>query len=280
MKQKASFKIRLFRFFGIIFVFLIILALYVVFIEPNLLFMTKKNIVLKNFPPSFAGIKAAHISDFHFGAFTGINSVRRVVRAVNNLKPDIIFVTGDFIDVTEKEKICLLADEVAKLKAKYGTFAVLGNHDHWMDAPFLKARLTQKGIRVLDNESVKITNGRESIYIVGVDDPYLEKDDLVKALTDTPPGGVKILLAHSPQIIPQAVEKNIDLVLAGHVHGGQAKVPFLYKQVLPVPDFAKKYSGGYYTIGNTQMYVNRGIGMFGLPLRFLSPPEIAVFVLK
>lgn len=150
----------------------------------------------------------------------------------------------------------------------------------------LKTLLEAVGAKVLINDSEEIVSGNEKLNILGVKDPYTSgelKGDLEKAEKNLDEGdkNCRILLAHSPNIIKEAVDKNIDLVLAGHTHGGQVYIPFLTKYIIP----AKRPAGegfikGLYTIGDTQMYINRGIGMSVLPFRFLVPPEVTVISLE
>lgn len=257
----------------------LIFIIYMVFIEPNIILFSAKNIIIKNLPEHFKNKKIVHISDIHFGMLFGKKSVAYLVEKINKIEPDFIFITGDFLSVNNKEKINVLADEIIKLKAKYGVFAVFGNHDHYGDAAHLKKKLSEGGINFLVNQAKQVSSNNDKIWVIGIDDPYHEFDDLKMALKDVPHDAVKILLAHSPEIIPEAVEEKIDFLLMGHTHGGQARLPG-YKQMLYLSKSLKKYMGGFYKINKTQFYVNRGIGRVTLPIRFLSPPEAAIFVMR
>lgn len=252
---------------------------YMVFIEPNFLFFTLKDVELKNLPKNFKGKILVQISDIHFGPLFNAKAAKKLVERINKLNADFVCITGDFLSINEPKKITSLTDELIKIKANYGVFAVFGNHDYYGNAQFLKQELTEGGIDFLVNEAKEVSNNGESIWMVGVDDPYHKYDDLKLALKNVPEGAVKILLAHSPEIVPRAVEEGIDFALMGHTHGGQARLPG-YKQILSLSKHLKKYMSGFFVLNNTQFYVNRGIGRVTLPIRFLSPPEVAVFVLR
>lgn len=252
---------------------------YMVFIEPNMLCFSLKEVAIKNLPKNFKGKTLIHISDIHFGSLFNIKAAKKLVERINNLNADFVCITGDFLSVNEPKKITPLTDEIKKIKANYGIFAVFGNHDYYGNAQFLKQELTDGGVNFLVNEAKEITNNGENLWIVGVDDPYHKYDDIKAALKNVPKDAVKILLAHSPEIVPKAVEEKIDFALMGHTHGGQARLPG-YKQILSLSKHLKKYISGFFKVNNTQFYVNRGIGMVTLPIRFLSPPEVAVFVLR
>lgn len=256
-----------------------LLLYYMVFIEPNMLYFSLKEVAIKNLPKNFKGKTLVHISDIHFGSLFGVKAAKKLIERINNLNADFVCITGDFLSINEPKKITPLTDEIKKIKANYGIFAVFGNHDYYGNAQFLKQELTKGGINFLVNEAKEITNNGENIWIVGVDDPYHKYDDLKAALKNVPKDAVKILLAHSPEIVPRAVDENIDFALMGHTHGGQARLPG-YKQILSLSKHLKKYMSGFFKVNNTQFYVNRGIGRVTLPIRFLSPPEIAVFVLR
>jgi len=252
---------------------------YMIFIEPNLLFFPLKDVEIKNLPKNFKGKTLVHISDIHFGPLFSRKQAKKLVERINNLNADFVCITGDFLSVDQPEKITPLTDEIKKIKANYGVFAVFGNHDYYGDAQFLKEKLIEGGVNFLVNQSKEVSDSGENIWIVGVDDPYHKYDDLKFAVKNVPKGAVKILLAHSPEIVPRAVEEGIDFALMGHTHGGQARLPG-YKQILSLSKHLKKYMNGFFVLNNTQFYVNRGIGRVTLPIRFLSPPEVAVFVLR
>ncbi|MFH1453328.1 MAG: metallophosphoesterase [Armatimonadota bacterium] len=252
---------------------------YIIFIEPGNITFPERNLVIDNMPHHFKGKKIIHISDIHFGPLFGRKAVKKLVNSINNLSPDFVFITGDFLSVDTDAEIKDLIEEIKLLKAKNGIFAVMGNHDYYGDSEYLKKGLVKGGINLLFNTAVAVENGSDKIWILGVDDPYHDFDNLDQALKDIPEEDIKLLLAHSPEIIPEAVDKEIDMVFMGHTHGGQAKFPG-YKLVLTLSSGLKKYMYGLFRENKTQFYVTKGLGRVTLPIRFLSAPEVAIFVLK
>lgn len=247
--------------FFIITAIILILAAYSYFIEPNIIKIEKKSFKL-NF---LKGKKAVHISDLHFNKKTKEKRVEVISEIIKKISPDLIFITGDLIE--RKEGIAMAKKMVSELSKISPVYIVLGNWDYYVfksNIKDFKIELENSGAKVFFNETEKIKIGEEEFILSGVDmySPKIEK--------------CNILLAHSPSIIYQAAENNIDLVLAGHTHGGQVYIPFLTKTILPVPDKIKKFSSGLYNVGKTQIYVNRGLGTSTLPLRFMVPPEITI----
>ena len=140
--------------------------------------------------------------------------------------------------------------------------------------------LTERKVIVLSNRYVVLSRDNECIYLIGVDDPHTFNDNLDKAIDNiSETNVVKILLAHSPEIIDKAVKKNINLVLVGHTHGGQVRLPIIGPLYISLPPKYRKYDQGLFKVDNTLMLVNRGIGMSFIPVRFLCPPEIVVIEL-
>jgi uncharacterized protein len=131
---------------------------------------------------------------------------------------------------------------------------------------------------VLRNQSDSLNVGGRQLWLLGVDDLYLDQDDLPAAMADVPKGATTILLCHSPDIAEEATAANIDLVLSGHTHGGQVRLPFLGPLVVPIHD--TQYVAGLFTSGHTQLYVNRGIGMVYPPIRFKARPEVTLLTLR
>ena len=254
--------------------------------EPNNIQTEKINIEMANLPESFDGVKIVHLTDFHSHGFN--KREKMVLEMVAELDPDFVFITGDFVDGTTKD-----VDSVQEFWQELGDqykgkiFGVLGNHEYKneeADSDSLEELLEKSGIVILDNENRKIFQDDEDeyIYLVGVDDPDTGNDDLEKAATDTEKDVPKILLAHSPDIVndPEALKKEkIDLILAGHTHGGQIGIPHVKPFWVPTKNRGK-YASGLFEIGDTQLYVNRGVGLSVFPIRLNCPPEIAVIELK
>ena len=262
-------------------VFPIILGWYSFSSEPNNIQIEKISIEIKNLPESFDGIKIVHLTDFH--SFDFNKREKMVLEIISGLSPDFVFITGDFIDYKTKD-IEAVQEFWQEMGDQYqgNIFGVLGNHEYRnknTDIDSLKEALKKSGITVLDNENQKIYKAEEYIYLVGVDDPHTGRADLEKALADTEEDVPKILLAHSPDIIDNLQKEKIDLILAGHTHGGQIKIPFIRPFWTPTKNRGK-YASGLFEINNTYLYVNRGVGLSTFPIRFNCPPEIALIELS
>jgi len=252
--------------------------------EPNDIQVERISIEIKNLPESFNDVKIVHLTDFHSYNFG--EREKRILEILEKINPDFIFITGDFIDHKTKN-INSCQEFWQKLGNKYQgkIFGVIGNHEYWNDdisTKDFKKLLEKSGIVVLDNKNKKIFQGNEYIYLVGVDDPDTGNDDLKKAAAGAEENVPKILLAHSPDIVndlDSLKKENINLILAGHTHGGQIKIPFIKPFWTPTKNHGK-YASGLFEIDNIYLYVNRGIGTAVLPIRFNCPPEVTVIELK
>jgi len=255
------------------------LLVYSSIIEPNLMVTsTRMTLSFESLPEDFNGFKIAHVSDLHFGTWHLAVRNDLVVRAIEGFEPDLIVVTGDLICKP------LSVDEALRFTARLTSIAptivVLGNWDYWSgaDVTLFVEGLRGIGAVVMFNEWVALKRGSSEIYVVGLDDPHTMRDDLAKALNRVPPNAFKILLAHSPQAF-KATLGQVDLVLAGHTHGGQVVIPLLGLLYVPLPPDSREYVKGLFVEGETSMYVTSGVGCSLLPLRFLCPPEVALITL-
>jgi predicted MPP superfamily phosphohydrolase len=234
---------------------------------------------LARWPRSLDGFRIVQISDLHIGALLDRRFARAITERVNALAPDLIAVTGDLVDGSVKH----LGAEVAPfaaLRAEHGTFFVTGNHDYYSGAdPWLDV-VRGLGMRPLRNERVEIRRGDASFDLAGVDDHrgYLfgpgHGEDVARALDGRDPERAAILLAHDPSTFPAAVEHDVDLQISGHTHGGQIW-PFGY-----LVRVAVKYVAGHYRRGGAQLFVSRGTGFWGPPMRLGAPAEITEIVLR
>lgn len=232
-------------------------------------------ITLKRLPKKLDGLRIVHLSDLHHSPFTHIDHIARAVTAASKLKPHIVVLTGDFVS-HEAEYIRPVAKILGELKGEYGSFACLGNHDHWTDAETVAKELRAAGVNVLINEGFRFEAKDSSFWLCGVDDHMVGKTDLPAALKGSFPDEMKILLAHNPIIFRRAVASRVDLTLSGHTHGGQVKVRDPEKRILP----RRKLSSGLHQRKDSQIYVTRGIGTVVLPIRFQCPPEISALTLR
>jgi predicted MPP superfamily phosphohydrolase len=250
--------------------------------------ITRQPIHLTRLPRAFQGFRIAQLSDIHIGPFMTQDQIRKYVTIANALKPDLTVLTGDFVTwdpATQQAAVQALSG----LTAPFGVFGCLGNHDAWArveDSITLSFR--QAGIRILRHQSVPVATQGESLNLMGID--YTSKramgsrsEGVVRrylegagALID--PDRVNILLSHNPDTFDRAAELGIDLSLAGHTHGGQAALEFISPEIAP-SRLVTPYVAGWFGKPGGQLYVNRGIGTIGVPIRIGAPPEITLFEL-
>ncbi len=231
------------------------------------------DIPLHNLPPAFDGFTIAQISDLHVGPTIKRPYVQKVVDAVNALNPDIIALTGDFIDGTVED----LADDVAPLmdlRARDGKFFVTGNHECSWNPESWTAEFRRLGTRVLENEHEAIKRGDSTIYIAGVNDYASGDMDIAKAVRGLQPDDAIILLSHQPASYSKAEAAGVDLQLSGHSHAGQ------YFPFTLIIRFFQRYYKGLNRHGKMWIYVSRGTGYWGPPLRAGAPAEITLLTLR
>ena len=231
-----------------------------------------KRIKLKD--KALKGIKIVFASDFHI-KFYEEKRLQKIVKMINNESPDLILSTGDFFS-GYKNKSTLNIEKITKylgeLKSNYGFFTSLGNHDFYRGNDIVTKELEKEGITVLSNNHTSVNIKDKTIYIAGVEDLKTGKPDVKKALENT--DGIKILLTHSPDVFKN-VGQDVNLTLAGHLHGGQVRFPFIGAVFCP-SEFGTKYAMGIFEENNKKMVVTSGIGTSKLPIRFLCMPEIVV----
>ncbi|NFG40374.1 metallophosphoesterase [Clostridium botulinum] len=257
---------------------------YSIYVEPNLL--SVKNIEINNSSniKNEDTIKIAQISDIHLGEYYTIDKLEKLVNKVNSQNADIIVFTGDLFDnVSKFEDTSKVAPILKKLNAKIGKYAIYGNHDYGGGAKNIyKNVMEDSGFKILVNDqaNVKLDSGK-TISILGLDDALLGNPDVEKTARNIKESNYNLLLLHEPDLSDKFVSYNIDLILAGHSHGGQVKIPFLGEIV--TPPLAEKYKDGLYNLNtqrNTQLYVNSGIGNTKMPFRFMNVPEVSIFEIK
>lgn len=243
--------------------------------EPEL---TETEIWLRRLPPAFDGLRVVHLTDIHHSVYTPIESVEEAVHLANRLRPDLVALTGDYVTLSPSY-IWPAARALGKLRARHGVYAVLGNHDFQVDAGEITRALRAQRIRVLRNAHVALRSRGATLWLAGVDDLWWNADDFAAALRFVPPRETKIVLCHNPIGIRQAAEHGVDLVLSGHTHGGQVRLP-LVGSVRGRSKLGERFVEGWNRLDGTQIYVNRGIGKSVVPLRLNCPPEIACLRLR
>lgn len=239
--------------------------------------ITQRRLWVSGLPERFRKFRVVQLSDIHHGLFLPLESLQRVVDAINALQPDLIAITGDYVTYS-RAYIEPVAYALGQLEARHGVYAVLGNHDYRVDADAVASALMRRGIDVLRNRSVRLGSASEPLYVAGVDD-WNYGADLEAALADVPEGAPTMLLAHNPRIIHQAAERSVNLVLAGHTHGGQVNLPVV-GNIYARSRNQMRFREGWDRLGRTQIYVSRGIGTVVLPWRYHCPPEISCLELN
>ncbi|MBZ0280454.1 MAG: metallophosphoesterase [Anaerolineae bacterium] len=251
-------------------------------IEPDRVEVVRVNLTLPRLNPAFNGYQLVQISDIHIDTGMTKERLQRIVQMVNDLQPDAIAITGDYITGRWLLERSLenLVEVLSGLRAKDAAVAVLGNHDHWTDANGVRGVLRDSGLTELSNAVHTVRRGDAMLHLSGVDDYWERNDRLDEVLDLLPEEGAAILLAHEPDYADiSAATGRFDLQISGHSHGGQVIIPVLNRPVV-VPTYGRKYPLGRYQVGTMIQYTNRGLGTVPPAVRFNCRPEITLFTLS
>ncbi len=262
-----------------------LIVFYGSFIEPQLLTVTHLQVSL----PIERRLRIVVLADFHVGPYKGREYVERVVHKTNELMPDIVILAGDYV---LQERVTLASIDpltaLKDLRTSLGTFAVMGNHDHGLHRSVLGMRqpvedhtdiltgfFEQLGITVLENRNEILSLGTESIAIAGIDDVIAKDADVAAALGGIPEGVAVILAAHNPDVMLDPLSWRASLVVAGHTHGGQIRLPWLGPVAMLPTRLGQQYDQGVFQMTpTTQLAITRGVGESGARARLFAPPEI------
>lgn len=274
---------------------------YGYFIEPHRLVINETELKIEGLDPAFDGLRIAAVADIHAGSH-GVDAarMREVVDEINAQDVDVVVMLGDFVSQLNDGKpirerplkmpVESLTEGLSGIKARYGVYAVLGNHDGWYDNTSVAEALRRAGIRVLENEVAFIERGGRKLRIFGMRD-HLHMgtwatfdQDMRRAVASYERTGDIIVLQHSPDVFPvinafKTFGDDFKLMIAGHTHGGQVRFPVLGTPIVPSA-FGQKYAAGHVRENGKDLFVTTGIGTSLLPFRFLVPPEIAVLTLR
>ena len=256
--------------------------------EPNHPRLVRVDIPLTRLPREFDRFTIVQLSDFHFDPYFSIGPIRKAVEMANSLRPHLVVLTGDFVTAPEiasmerKRRAAEHADPCSavlrELRAEYGVWAVLGNHDTFADPVYIADTLRRAGIEVLVNASAPIERGGRRLWLAGVADVLARRVDLDSALRGISSGEPAVLLAHEPDFADQAAKYPIDLQLSGHSHGGQIRFPLVGP--LYLPRLARKYPRGLRSVDRLTLYTNVGIGTLYVPVRWNCAPEVTLITLR
>lgn len=277
-KNKSFFK----KFIIFLIILLIGLTLWGKFGEPNILSIHEYKIESENLPDSFSGVKIVHFSDIHYG--TGFNEKRlkNLVNKINSLKPDVVIFTGDLIDknytATEND-LKIIIDNLSKIDSKLGKYATIGNHDFYNEN--FDNIMYDSDFKVLKNNYDTIYNEtNKPIVIYGLDN-ITYGNPKPETLTNKNIDNIsyKIVILHEPDYIDEFINNyETDLILAGHSHNGQAKIPGI--KPLYLPNGSKKYYNNHYKIKNTKVYISNGVGNSIIDFRLFNTPSINLYRLN
>ncbi len=266
------------------------LGVYATLVEPLRLKVRQLHIAIKDLPPELEGLRVLHLSDLHLGWYTSTAFLQRVAERANAQKTDLILLTGDYV-LAGTEYIRPVSRIIGSLTPEVGTLAVMGNHDHWVGAEQSRAGIQASGARLLENQSMWIDRDRQlvparpaggGLCIAGLEDPWEGRPSLDRALAGARKGDPRLLMCHNPDFAENAdvltCGHRVDLMLSGHTHGGQVRLPRLGTPITP-SRYGARYAHGLVQGPKFPVYVSAGVGTTILPVRFRVPPEMTVITL-
>jgi len=269
--------------FAAIILFLAGAAFWGFLIEPGRLVVHEQTIQIDNWPPQLDGLRIAVLSDLHVdNRFITEKKLRTIVARTNQLQPDLIVILGDYIAgagrTTERVEPEVFGPILKDFHAPLGVYSVLGNHDWWYSGAKVRRALEQNGIKVLENETAKVDARGTSFWLAGLADLWTRPQRIADTVAAVPEGQPLIALTHNPDIFP-SVPQRVQLVLAGHTHGGQVRFPII-GPVISSSEYGDRWVQGHVFENNHHLFVTTGIGTSIVPVRFGLPPEIVILTLK
>jgi uncharacterized protein len=256
----------------------IAMGLYSRYVHP---FRPRLNHQLIELPRAHRHLKnltLAFVTDLHVGPNFPAARLEPIIRMLEEIKADIVLFGGDYISESPRY-LSEVQEPLIRMAAtaRIGSWGILGNHDVANIRSRVMKMFESTGIRILENEAVEIDTAKGSFWLIGVDDMLLGKSDLAAAFADVPPDAPRIAMWHEPDFAERMEPYGPFLLLSGHTHGGQVRLPFVGP--VSTPKFGKRYVSGRFLFGDMTLYVSNGIGMYRPPVRFNCPPELVVFTL-
>jgi uncharacterized protein len=253
------------------------------FIEPNRLVVRQETLVLQHWPAGLSGLRIAVLADIHVGsAYIDERKVRLIVERTNQLQPDLIVILGDYMTgdgrTSHRVEPEVFAPLLKDLHAPFGVYSVLGNHDWWYNGEKVRRALEANGMTVLEDQIARIDVRGNPLWLVGFGDLWTRPQHIDQTLAPVPGDATIIALTHNPDIFPQ-VPARVNLLLAGHTHGGQVRLP-LIGSVVESSRYGERYEKGHVVENGHDLFVTTGIGTSIVPVRFGVPPEIVLLVVN
>jgi predicted MPP superfamily phosphohydrolase len=254
------------------------ISAYARLIEPHHYWISETDIFIRDLPERFEDFRITQLTDVHHSRILGLDEVRRVVELAQQTRPDMFVLTGDYT-TSYRRFIEPCAEALSSLNAPEGVWAVLGNHDHYTDPELTARALERHHISVMNNAHTTLRRGPDALQLSGIDDWTWNAVDWTRAFSGLNPSTPTVLLSHQPSVLDFEQTREVSLILSGHTHGGQLRLPFVGAPArFATTDL--KYDRGLFRRGETQLYVSSGTGVIGLPVRLGVRPEIAVLRLK
>lgn len=234
-------------------------------------------IELDDLPAEFVGTRICFVTDIHFGPWRSREWLRSIVDTCNSMHPDMVVLGGDYIEQDGKY-VRPAFEELARLEAPLGKFAVMGNHDYFRGADTVPLAMETAGIELLDNRGFWIEKNNARLRLAGVGDLYFGEQLYGQALADATTTDAVILVSHQPDYVMRLPDGRSDLMLSGHLHGGQINFFGFWAPMTP-SDYGMRFLSGLYDVSNTKLLVSNGVGTFKLPLRWFADPMIHLITL-
>jgi len=254
------------------------LAAWGVVVRRRLVAVRHVDVEVAGLAEAFDGFAVAQLSDLHLGSMCPGSRVQAWVRRANDLNPDIVALTGDYVTSGSRFHHDI-ADALSGLRARQGVFAVMGNHDYFDEGEPLMTLLRRGGVQLLRNERIELERAGQRLCVAGVDDVFTKRIDISACLDGWDDSTPLVMLAHDPRSFPELAARGVTLVLSGHTHWGQLALPWLASRF----NYARvvtQYHAGMYQQDGAKLYVNPGLGTTGPPIRFGTRPEITLLTLR